>query len=849
MMKSFFKKLAVVMALAMVVTAAAPAGKAALAAGLYVAFQNEKTAITELELEIGAKEDLCFKNAPTNWKESFSWTSADPSIATVDTAGIVTGLKDGVTVITCQVLDEEVDVIVTVGKGNPVVVTPSASDYTVVQKSHNVVEFVFDAKHSYKASDVQLYRVYEGVDTPIVWPLKDTATKVTDTTISVQPYVEFSDGDEYLVKIGSKDAGTYFTTKIGAVDQLVVTYKSEGKEMHAFTAGEEGTPIDVTFSTKLYSQGVDVTEKYAIEDALVYTLAEENEYVSIDEYGGVLNFYAADVTVVVVAEYTYYDANDEEHVVTQAVPVTSENVPAYSVTKVSDWAIVHEDAEKIDWTVKKIAANDDNNDYYIVLLLEDSYGNKVVVEDIEDKSFANSTNKWKDAEDTDYNFAAEGYYIEFTSANVGKMLVGTDDGVLTTYTEATVPVIVALKNTNLETSTQLVKNMYAATVNVLKDRAIDLVQIKDGAMTLLTDSFDDDVFTKGTTEVYVKDNYKDAWTKGDVNLTVTCSNADVQSALGNGIDIDAKYDATDKKATITLYGADIAQYTDASSVTFTFKHEDSGRTATLRVSLKNPRYEDANKTIIDVTSYALRVDDIDQKIEKQADGTTKYAKVNFLQLSNGYEVGYEDTTNVNLVTSADDLKLYTRDFASQEEATGTRYLVVYGPNGAIVGAGSDAALGMTTVDGQFALNVATIDAEDPDAMTYIAEGKYKVVVKELSTFNSKGEAKFRDKYTDTFTVNNKSAKLTFASQEEVYSESGDLAQIVKDTLKFNLDGKNWNYTVNDIDEVTYRFNPSSGYIVITKVKFNVPLNGSNDGIGYVKEVVVNKAIEVPYYTE
>ena len=61
MMKSFFKKLAFVMALAMVVSMVAPAGDA-FAATTGIALQGTDTIVTEFPVEkVGATVDFCFK--------------------------------------------------------------------------------------------------------------------------------------------------------------------------------------------------------------------------------------------------------------------------------------------------------------------------------------------------------------------------------------------------------------------------------------------------------------------------------------------------------------------------------------------------------------------------------------------------------------------------------------------------------------------------------------------------------------------------------------------------------------------------------------------------------------------
>ena len=105
MMKSFFKKLAFVMALAMVVSLAAPAATTASAAEeMKIAYQNGAV-ITELNLtEARSSEDLKAKDAPSNWKElGINWVSSNPAVATVDNAGVVTAVSAGTAdiMVTC----------------------------------------------------------------------------------------------------------------------------------------------------------------------------------------------------------------------------------------------------------------------------------------------------------------------------------------------------------------------------------------------------------------------------------------------------------------------------------------------------------------------------------------------------------------------------------------------------------------------------------------------------------------------------------------------------------------------------------------------------------------------------
>jgi len=120
MMKSFFKKLAFVMALAMVVTMAAPAAQKVVAAedkALAITYQNEKHyTISEVNIaSVGDTEDLKFLWAPSNWKElGVKWTSSNENVVTVDANGVVTGVAAGSATVSVAVGTETASVVVNV---------------------------------------------------------------------------------------------------------------------------------------------------------------------------------------------------------------------------------------------------------------------------------------------------------------------------------------------------------------------------------------------------------------------------------------------------------------------------------------------------------------------------------------------------------------------------------------------------------------------------------------------------------------------------------------------------------------------------------------------------------------
>lgn len=99
-MKRFLKKMAIVTTLAMAVSLVAPA-QTARAAENGIALQGTKTVVTEYELEkAGDEVDFRFLGAPRDWRSTYQWSTSNPEVATVDTAGVVTAVSTGTTIIT-----------------------------------------------------------------------------------------------------------------------------------------------------------------------------------------------------------------------------------------------------------------------------------------------------------------------------------------------------------------------------------------------------------------------------------------------------------------------------------------------------------------------------------------------------------------------------------------------------------------------------------------------------------------------------------------------------------------------------------------------------------------------------
>jgi len=107
-MKNFFKKLAFVLTLALVISCLAPAAQKAEAAQTWSL--NKSTVYLYLNQTATKKNvyDLSFSNKPANYLTAYSynWSTADAAIATVATGGVITAVSVGKTTVSCVVTDK-----------------------------------------------------------------------------------------------------------------------------------------------------------------------------------------------------------------------------------------------------------------------------------------------------------------------------------------------------------------------------------------------------------------------------------------------------------------------------------------------------------------------------------------------------------------------------------------------------------------------------------------------------------------------------------------------------------------------------------------------------------------------
>ncbi len=140
-MRSFSKKLAFVLAAAMVVTSFAPAAKAEAAKEMainkseQILYVNEGINHKGGEVAAPGKGnvsvyDFSVKNKPADWKDtlSFKWTSSDTDVVTVKAGGVATAVGVGKATISCKITEKATGDVVTTAKTK---VTVKANAYDV----------------------------------------------------------------------------------------------------------------------------------------------------------------------------------------------------------------------------------------------------------------------------------------------------------------------------------------------------------------------------------------------------------------------------------------------------------------------------------------------------------------------------------------------------------------------------------------------------------------------------------------------------------------------------------------------------------------------------------------------
>jgi hypothetical protein len=477
MMKSFFKKLAFVMALAMVVSMVAPAGSA-LAAEAGVSLQGTKTIVETYELDkVGATVDFSFQGAPKDWKTTFKWTSSNEAVATVDKAGVVTAVAAGTATITITA-GADASYAETV----KVTVKEAAKAMEVAQVNTNTVTLTF-AKAP-KEADLAAGLAFNMVIADVAVTLPVNTVKVKDNVATVTVFSTFVDGEEYSFVYGN-DTAT-FVASVGEIDRVEFSYytgNDPSKNVGVAYVSTEDEDFETHFVPKLFdANGVDITAKYDLDDDLdiTYALVNDDDSIELDEDEGVISF--EKVTAAAVKMTVAWEDEDAEEytreftnvVVAQKLPDVAVEFAKAGFVKAGDFI----DGAMADFTTNPwgafwngtIGLSENvtlpaGGDYQFAALFNDNRGNKVVTGadyGYGEFSFKSSNDDVLDIdEDGELNFYEPGsayiliYFTPDTDEEEAKpVFVGSKK--LTVYPEnyATSFKVV---NTSIQTSTDALK--------------------------------------------------------------------------------------------------------------------------------------------------------------------------------------------------------------------------------------------------------------------------------------------------------------------------------------------------------------------------------------------------------
>ena len=878
MMKSFFKKLAFVMALAMVVSMVTPAGAVFAADAAGIALQTAKSDAEILEsdnIAVGATVDYKFYGC-ANWKtRGLKWTSSNEAVATVDQTGKITGVADGVATIDLKSADGSyaVSLKVVVGKGD--------MTYTYKQISHNTAAFIFKQDVDFKKSDVSFYKVFDG-GFVVEWDIesidcdKNVAAIVSD--------IDFEDGDTYIIKFGADDQGMEFTTTLGDVDDIQISWKSLDKDGTAYAKRtEDDEDIEVTLEAKLLSNGVDVTEVYNVED-VEFELVNESEDYDLDD--NILVFNKHSVVAEVRAIYEYETDDEEDKVADGTAKILSIPAPKYKIDVV-EWTIADSSDEdlEIDWSesAQHSVKDGDEDDHCIVLLMQDSYGNLVVYPDaFADKSELGDETilsldeliNGVDTEDKKFEGidAAKTYNVRYESRTLNALFVGTTTGELTTIADGKASVLVSLYGEDEDGEDVLVKTLGVAKVEVKEARRPDKITAKPYADKLLVDPTnvvagdDNNHFEQIRYKFTVTDQYGDEFPGARVVLTedsdkidveITTSKTDSDGVVKQYIDgDDFIYDKETKKNGVVVK---VPTAVDSVKFTATVKDYDKVKT-TFTIKTETPKVKDG---ALEISGWELAADDIDVYLEEaksSASSTRVSGSVILYQISNGMRVGYE--TSATLLFNGDS-RIEDGEFAvkSGDTTEDAIYVVVYDTDGEALAQATTDDNGVCTLGvyksssdpvGKFTVNAARTNvATDTSLMAYLDNGTYTAVAYRVKkTYDDPAKDASLSPITETFSISNSTEKVTLKEQEYKNLTEADgtfetIEEVIFGAFKFKLGDDSLTESGAKVLDAKTKFNEDSKELFVYHVTFAVPLNNDDDTIYFkAKEVAVNKAVKV-----
>ena len=889
-MKSFFKKLAFVMAFAMVVSVAAPAAVASAADDYYAALQNGSTKIESINLTLGETEDLKFIGAAKGWQSlAYGWVSANPAIATVDPEwGIVTPVSAGETTVTFKLagypdLNVKVTVVDPNAGDDAEAVTPGTGLFVAGQQMSEISYKVkLNTTKAYTEKQVKLFRIFDSIDGDIdvSWPIDEYECK--DGYITFAPFVDFEDGARF--KLVVDDETFNFTTEIPELEEVqfaVATYGTDdaGTNGKALLSDEEtGDETIVYLGYKLTYKGMDVTELFKddVEVSFQVTNYEEDdeifdEDVDFDEEGMIVFYAKHDLEVIPVV--TYEGEEDDETIAPSPVTVVPTALEEYEFKAITDWAFYK--SGDFNWNKKSVRA--DEAGYKIVLKLVDSRGNYFVTNGAAVASGLTLVD--------DSVFEDAGYSFEYYSTNTDMFLVDMKTAEITTYLKGDAVFYVTLVQDVEDEDEPVKKNVFAKDFSILEPNRFnglsagaDLVLMADAVDTTDGDSWEND-YISGTVTVKQVDLDNKQWEDNTVEYTVTPSDKDALSNAQDPENYSWKYTVDSKGACVVEVNAmKLYEQTGKTKLTFTVTETESKESDSFTVTIRKPEWKDSRTEIsktnfengyiqdgttftdTDVVKNTVLIDQIkgtsfykvalsSKAVTLAYSGNTaqlnysKQAMVSVDLTSDGYAVQQFATSGLaaNRVTNVNWYK------TTDEAMVGQRYVALY-KGSTLVQEATNGLYKITTADNKINIDLVAhkLDAESnpTDELEFAKDGTYTLYVYTVTGVNTtKNVLEYDAKTSVDFKVTDGRKnpalleRVAIETEESIANDGeANAASIVASAFTFKLGSSNWfsadsegnlvNIDPSVIGEVDYRTNDE--YVIIKGVTFFVPVDGSKE---------------------
>ncbi|MBE5930322.1 MAG: hypothetical protein E7268_04560 [Lachnospiraceae bacterium] len=250
-MRSFSKKLAFVLAAAMVVTAFAPAAKAEAASEMAINKQDKILYVTDGKgindaAQVGGGKgnvsvyDFSVKNKPADWKTaySFAWSSSDEDVVTVGKGGVTTAVGVGKATVYCKVTNKATKEVTTLK--TDVTVKANAAKVEIINAddwadlAYEVGDTIDLNRAMYDAAGVKTTKRGQYVTDYTKWVAEPATGVKIDSTKGTFTFTEEAEAGEYSFWCETYQSKKYTATTAKSDVVKVVLVKD-----NAFTATQD----------------------------------------------------------------------------------------------------------------------------------------------------------------------------------------------------------------------------------------------------------------------------------------------------------------------------------------------------------------------------------------------------------------------------------------------------------------------------------------------------------------------------------------------------------------------------------------------------------------------------------